>query len=90
MKETNNSKEKYDFELIPLGYKDEFGDDAFKVVDKEESISTELDTNTEEADKEYFQSKLKAIKIAKRFASEEEKVYFSELEKAIKISLKYL
>jgi hypothetical protein len=42
------------------------------------------------SDKSYFQDKLAAIKIAKKFGSDEEKAYFSDLEKAIKISLKYL
>lgn len=41
-------------------------------------------------DKEYFTDKLKSIKIAQKFGSEEEKVYFSEMSKAIKIALKYL
>lgn len=42
------------------------------------------------SDKQYFQSKLKAIKIVEKFADMEEKMYFSDLKKAIKISLKYL
>lgn len=43
-----------------------------------------------DSDLQYFTSKLKAIKIAEKFASVEEKKYFSDLKKAIKISLKYL
>ncbi len=45
---------------------------------------------TESSEKDYFTEKLKAIKIALRFANEEDKVYFSQLSKAIKIALKYL